>query len=194
MLGILRPDIRACFESRSEDVIEIVKLGIFVVFGALLTLGGLFDDGLAAVAIVVFLFLVARPVAVFASLTGTRTDTPTKAFMSWFGPKGVATMTFALIVLGSGIEDAGQIFNLAALAVFASIIVHGLSDHAGAEWMARRAETGQCGIGMMPRRPTRRDPWRAGTSPRSTFSPTTRRCCTPTTTRGRSRSTFPPAS
>jgi NhaP-type Na+/H+ or K+/H+ antiporter len=141
-LGILRPDIRACFEVRSEEVIEIVKLGIFVVFGALLTLNGLFDDGLAAVAIVVSLFLVARPAAVFAALAGTRTDTPTKAFMAWFGPKGVATMTFALIVLASGIEAGGQLFNLAALAVFASIILHGLTDHAGAEWMARRAETG----------------------------------------------------
>lgn len=138
VLGILRPDIRACFEARSEEVIEIVKLGIFVVFGALLTLGGLFADGLAAVAIVVFLFLVARPVAVFAALAGTRTDAATKGFMSWFGPKGVATMTFSLIVLGAGIDAGREIFDLAALAVFASIIVHGLSDHAGSEWMARR--------------------------------------------------------
>jgi NhaP-type Na+/H+ or K+/H+ antiporter len=140
VLGILRPDIRACFETRSEDVIEIVKLGIFVVFGALLTVGGLLQDGLAAVAIVAFLFLVARPVAVFAALAGTRTDTPTKAFMSWFGPKGVATMTFALIVLGEHVESGQQIFNLAALAVFSSIILHGLTDYAGAEWMGRHAE------------------------------------------------------
>lgn len=141
-LGILRPDVRTGFESRSEEVIEIVKLGIFVVFGALLTLGGLFSDGLAAVAIVVFLFLIARPAAVFVSLAGTGTDTPTKAFMSWFGPKGVATMTFALIVLSSGISAASELFDLAALAVFASIVLHGVTDHAGAEWMARRAEAG----------------------------------------------------
>ena len=45
-LGIRRPDIRECFERRSEDIIEIVKLGVFVVFGSLLTFGGLFGDGL----------------------------------------------------------------------------------------------------------------------------------------------------
>ena len=49
VLGILRPDIREAFERRSEDIIEVVKLGVFVVFGALLTANGLFDDGLAAV-------------------------------------------------------------------------------------------------------------------------------------------------
>src|SRR5206468_12252319 len=67
-LGILRPDIRESFERRSEDVIEIVKLGIFVVFGSLLTFGGLFGDDWAAVAIAVFTLLVARPVAVFTAL------------------------------------------------------------------------------------------------------------------------------
>jgi sodium/hydrogen antiporter len=141
VLGILRPDVRECFESRSEDLIEVVKLGIFVVFGAVLTLDGLFEDGVAAVAIVAFTLLVARPVAVFSALAGTRgVDRETKAFMAWFGPKGVATMTFALFVLGQAIPAGERIFNIAALAVFISIIAHGLTDHAGSEWMARHAE------------------------------------------------------
>jgi sodium/hydrogen antiporter len=141
VLGILRPDIRECFESRSEDVIEVVKVGIFVVFGALLTLGGLFDDGAAAVGIVAFTLLVARPVAVFTALVRTRgVDAPTKAFMAWFGPKGVATMTFSLFVLGQAIPEGERIFNLAALAVLGSIIAHGVTDTAGSEWMARHAQ------------------------------------------------------
>jgi NhaP-type Na+/H+ or K+/H+ antiporter len=60
--------------------------------------------------------------------------------MSWFGPKGVATMTFSLLVLGQRIEAAATIFNLAALTVFCSILAHGVTDTAGAEWLARRAE------------------------------------------------------
>jgi hypothetical protein len=43
-------------------------------------------------------------------------------------------------VLGSAVPDAERIAGIAALAVFASIIAHGLTDHPGAEWMARRAE------------------------------------------------------
>ena len=60
--------------------------------------------------------------------------------MAWFGPKGVATMTFSLLVLGLGVEAGERIFNIAALAVFCSIIAHGLTDTPGAEWIARRAE------------------------------------------------------
>jgi sodium/hydrogen antiporter len=139
-LGIRRPDLSAHFEHQAEDLLEIVKLAVFVVFGSVLTLHGLFGDGWAAVGIVAITLVVARPVAVFAALTGTATDTATRAFMSWFGPKGVATMTFALFVLSDKISAGTRIFNLAALVVFCSVIVHGLTDTPGAEWIARRAE------------------------------------------------------
>lgn len=139
-LGIRRPDIREAVERRSEDVIEIVKLGVFVVFGSLLTFHGLFQDGWAAVAIVVFTLLLARPLAVVLSLIGTRPDFVTRLFMGWFGPKGVATMTFSLLVLGEGLRQGGRIFNIAALAVFVSIVVHGLTDTPGSEAIARHAE------------------------------------------------------
>jgi NhaP-type Na+/H+ or K+/H+ antiporter len=138
VLGIRRPEVRNAFESDAHDVVEIVKLGIFVVFGSLLTLSGLFGDGWAAVAIVALTLLVARPVAIWISLAGTGLSTALKAFMAWFGPKGVATMTFSLLVLSSGFAGDERIFNLAALCVFASILAHGLTDTPGAEWIARR--------------------------------------------------------
>jgi NhaP-type Na+/H+ or K+/H+ antiporter len=140
VLAVRRPDILASFERRSEGVIEAVKLAIFFVFGMLLTFGGLLDDGWAAVGIVAFTLLAARPIAVFVALAGTRTDTATRGFMGWFGPKGVATMTFSLLVLSQGIAAGDRVFHIASLAVLVSIIAHGLTDRAGAEWIARRAE------------------------------------------------------
>ncbi len=139
-LGIRRPDLRTTFEHRSDDIVEIVKLGIFVVFGALLTLDGLFGDGLAAVALVAVTLLVARPVAIWIALLGAGLPAGWTAFMAWFGPKGVATMTFSLLVLADQIPANERIFNLAALCVFVSILAHGLSDTPGSEWIARRAE------------------------------------------------------
>ena len=141
VLGVRRPDVRGYFERQAADMVELVKLGIFVVFGSLLTLHGLFGSGWAAVGVVILTLLVARPIAVFAALAGTRTDVATRAFMSWFGPKGVATMTFSLLVLSQPIGANSTIFNLAALTVFCSILAHGATDTAGAEWLARRAES-----------------------------------------------------
>jgi NhaP-type Na+/H+ or K+/H+ antiporter len=139
-LGIRRHDVREVFEARSDDIVEIVKLGVFVVFGSLLTLDGLFSDGWAAVALVAITLLIARPAAITVALVGTRLPFYLQAFMAWFGPKGVATMTFSLLILADGFAGSERIFNLAALCVFASILAHGLTDTPGAEWVARRAE------------------------------------------------------
>jgi sodium/hydrogen antiporter len=156
VLGIRRPDLRRQFELHGETIVELVKLGIFVVFGSLLTLEALFNDGWAAVGLVAVTFLVARPVAVALALVGTKTDAATRLFMGWFGPKGVATMTFSLIVLDEGIASGQRIFDLTALAVFCSIVLHGLSDTPGVNWIARREQQRQqrelAGVS-----PTRRD-------------------------------------
>jgi NhaP-type Na+/H+ or K+/H+ antiporter len=140
VLGLRRPDLGVHFEERADEIVEIVKLGIFLVFGTLLTFHALAREGWVALALVAFVFLIARPLAVWIALTGTDTDGPTRLFMGWFGPKGVATITFALLVIDRGVAGGGRIFDLAALTVLCSIVVHGLSDTPGAEWIARRSE------------------------------------------------------
>jgi sodium/hydrogen antiporter len=140
VLGVRRPDARAHFERNAEEIVEIVKLGIFFVFGSLLTVHAFTREGWAAVGMVAVMFLLARPLAVWVALSGTRTDPATRLFMGWFGPKGVASMTFALIVLDEGIASGTRIFDLTALVVFCSIILHGITDTPGANWIARRSE------------------------------------------------------
>jgi sodium/hydrogen antiporter len=150
-LGIWRPDIRHCFEDRAEDIIEVVKLGVFLVFGAIFTFDTLFEDGWSTAAIALFTLLAARPIAVFVALAGNhQVDTAGKAFMAWFGPKGVATMTFALFVLGSTVPDGEQIAVIAAVTVFISIIAHGLTDQPGAEWIGRREQSAPEPAGTAP--------------------------------------------
>ncbi len=136
VLGIRRPDLREQYAANAEEIIEIVKLGIFTVFGSLLTLHGLFSGGWGAVGVVAGLFLLARPAAVWVALAGTGVSTAAKAFMAWFGPKGVATMAFSLLVLSRQIAAGPEIFDIAALAVFTSILIHGLTDTPGTNWIA----------------------------------------------------------
>jgi sodium/hydrogen antiporter len=140
VIGVRRPDLREHFAARTEELVEIVKLGIFAVFGSLLTVHGLFGDGWAAVAVVAGTFLLARPAAIWIALAGKQVSNTNKAFMAWFGPKGVATMAFSLLILARQVDAGGRIFNIAALAVFASILLHGLTDTPGTNWIASRGE------------------------------------------------------
>jgi len=64
VFGVRRPEIRAHFEQRADELVEIVKLGIFLVFGSLLTLHALASNGWAALA----LELTFAPLALFRRL------------------------------------------------------------------------------------------------------------------------------
>jgi NhaP-type Na+/H+ or K+/H+ antiporter len=58
--------------------------------------------------------------------------------MAWFGPKGVASMLFALFVLKSDVPTNDLIFDVAAIVIISSIVAHGLTDTVGARWLASR--------------------------------------------------------
>ncbi len=78
--------------------------------------------------------------AVQLSLAGTMMPRPHKAFIAWFGPKGVASMLFALLVLDSDVANGSLVFDVASFVILASILAHGLTDTVGARWIARRME------------------------------------------------------
>ena len=143
VLGVRRPDLRDHFAEGAAEIGEIVKLGVFTVFGSLVTLPGLTTDGWAAVGVVAATLLLARPLAIWIALTGTRLDSAAKAFMAWFGPKGVATMAFSLLILGRQIPAGTRIFNIAALCVVASVVLHGLTETPGVKWIAARGPSGR---------------------------------------------------
>ncbi len=131
-------DVPEGFVEFAENTSAILQVITFFVFGALIVATGFDHSVPPLVLFVVFALLVARPVAVMLSFVRTGIPRPQKLFMAWFGPKGVASMLFALFVLKSQVEDAGLIFDVAAIAIIASIVSHGLTDTVGARWMARR--------------------------------------------------------
>ena len=89
VLSVRRPDVRAHFERNSEEIVEIVKLGIFLVFGSLLTRARVHARGLGgARARRAIVFLIARPLAVWLSLAGTRTDTADAPVHGLVRPEG----------------------------------------------------------------------------------------------------------
>jgi sodium/hydrogen antiporter len=133
-------DLPEGFAEFSENVSTIFQVITFFVFGALIVTTGFHHSVPALIAFIAFALLVARPVAVLASFVRTRIPRTEKLFMAWFGPKGVASMLFALLVLKSNVPDGGLIFDVASLTIVSSIAVHGLTDTIGTTWMRDRAE------------------------------------------------------
>jgi NhaP-type Na+/H+ or K+/H+ antiporter len=137
-LGAAEHDIPDNFIEFSENVSSIFQVLTFFVFGAVIVATGFDSELWPLLVFIPFALLVARPVAVMTALGGTGLPRPHKLFMAWFGPKAVASMLFALLVLDSAVNDSTLIFQVAAFVILVSIVVHGLTDTLGASWIERR--------------------------------------------------------
>jgi len=137
-LGFSEHEITERFAVFSENVSTIFQVLTFFVFGAIIVGTGFDGEVLALAVFIALALLVARPVAVMLSLAGTKLPRPQKAFIAWFGPKGVASMLFALLVLDEPVKNGSLVFDVAAFAIVASILAHGLTDTVGARWIERR--------------------------------------------------------
>ncbi|HWA55428.1 MAG TPA: cation:proton antiporter [Solirubrobacterales bacterium] len=131
-------EVPAGFVEFAENASAILQVLTFFVFGALIVATGFHHSVPPLVLFVLFALLLARPLAVLLSFAKTGIPRPQKLFMAWFGPKGVASMLFALFVLKSDVADSNLIFDIAAITIIASIAAHGLTDTVGAQWLARR--------------------------------------------------------
>lgn len=113
----------------TEGVLLIMAAFLFI--GALMIPPGLATlDWQVAVAVLLSLFAV-RPLAIWLSMIGTGATNRTKLFLGWFGPRGLATALFTLLVLAE-FEDklmSERIMAVTAFAVLLSTLVHGVSAH-----------------------------------------------------------------
>ena len=87
--------------------------------------------------------LIVRPLAIGLSLAGTGLDRATKAFFGWFGPRGLASILFALLIVeGTDLVHGETIFNTVMIAVFLSTVLHGITAAPFARrYGARNSET-----------------------------------------------------
>jgi NhaP-type Na+/H+ or K+/H+ antiporter len=137
-LGASEREVPAGFVEFAENSSAILQVLTFFVFGGLIYATGFHHSVPPLVLFVAFALLIARPVAVLLSFLRTGIPQSEKLFMAWFGPKGVASMLFALFVLKSDVGNNALIFDTAAIAIIASIVAHGLTDTIGAKWLAKR--------------------------------------------------------
>ena len=137
-LAVARHEIPETFATFNETVSATFQVITFFVFGALIVATGWSGNTLALLVFIPFALLIARPASVWLSFVGLSLPRSHKVFIAWFGPKGVASMLFALFVLNSTAPDRTLVFDIASFVVLSSILAHGLTDTVGAAWIQRR--------------------------------------------------------
>jgi NhaP-type Na+/H+ or K+/H+ antiporter len=108
---------------------EVMALVVWFLFGAVLVPVAVHGVSPAMVAYALLSLTVVRMVPVAASLAGSGQDRSTVLFVGWFGPRGLASVVFALLA----VEELGETptvdlaVGAVALTVLLSVLLHGVS-------------------------------------------------------------------
>ena len=115
----------------AEQVEKFMELAAILLLGSLLTSAGLGEPGWAGWGLALVLLVVIRPLATVISLLGGNVETrPGRAFVAWFGVRGVGTLYYAATVVTGGYLSGGEekvVVWTAIACVIVSIVVHGVT-------------------------------------------------------------------
>ena len=108
---------------------EVMALAVWFLFGAALVPVALDHASWSTVAYAFLSLTVVRMVPVALSLVGLGLDALTVAFVGWFGPRGLASVVFALLAIEELGESkvVGQAVAIVTLTVLLSVLAHGVS-------------------------------------------------------------------
>ncbi len=130
----------------TESEGQILTWAAFLLLGLALLPQALAHLTWSTFALIATSLFVVRPLAIWISLIGTDASPTTRLFFGWFGPRGLATALFALLVtkqVGHGLAE--DVLYLAINAVWISALLHGLTAVPGANWYSARVkEMGDC--------------------------------------------------
>lgn len=83
-----------------------------------------------------------RILPMYLALTGSGETMHSRLFLGWFGPRGLASIVFAVIVLDSELPGAEMMSVVVVCAVLFSLVAHGLSARPLAKWIATKEASG----------------------------------------------------
>ncbi|MGA9870758.1 MAG: cation:proton antiporter, partial [Rhodococcus sp. (in: high G+C Gram-positive bacteria)] len=127
--GAIRKRVGGEISHLIEELGDLFNAITFIVFGAVLLSLALGHLTWQIVLYSVLSLTVVRMVPVTLSLFGLHARTPTIAFIGWFGPRGLATIVFAILILEEHNDLPNQelILTTAATTIALSILAHGIT-------------------------------------------------------------------
>ncbi len=111
-----------------EELGGVLSAVSFIVFSAVLLGPNLGDATWAIVLYAVLSLTIVRMLPVAAAMVGTGARRPTVAFLGWFGPRGLASIVFAVILVEEGgLPHESLLVTTIVVTIGLSILAHGLT-------------------------------------------------------------------
>lgn len=126
LFGYLAKEQRHQLLSSSEGIGELFSMITWILFGALIC-PSIQHITWQMVCYAVLSLTVIRMLPIFVSLIGSKVSIKGRLFLGWFGPRGMATIVFTVIVMDSNLPSNSLIVTTAALTIVSSVFLHGLT-------------------------------------------------------------------
>lgn len=126
----------------NEQLERIGEVGIMLLVGAMISTRYLPE---VALWFVPLLFLVIRPIAAAIGLLGTDTNRVQRAYISWFGVRGIGSMYYLMFAVVHGLEEemAREMIGLTLTVIASSVVIHGISVTPMMAWYNRRFDAAE---------------------------------------------------
>ncbi|MEM7199786.1 MAG: cation:proton antiporter [Planctomycetota bacterium] len=139
-LGNTARGVCACLYEFGEAEGQLLTLLVFLVLGAAVLPEALGEATGVAVLYALLSLTVLRMVPVALALLGTGLRPASGAFLGWFGPRGLASILFALLVVEEGRLATGPLLmTVVVLTVAGSTVLHGMTAYPLAQRYGRYA-------------------------------------------------------
>jgi len=145
LFGILTKDLREEFLLAAEGTGDTLALVTWVIFGAAVVGQAVGHFSWLILLYAILSLTLIRMLPVFLSLTGSGIDTEGKLFIGWFGPRGLASIVFAVIVVNSELANTGPLAMTVVCTIALSIIFHGITANPWAKAYGERRRQAQPG-------------------------------------------------
>jgi len=127
------------FLRASEGIGDTLALITWVIFGSAVVGQAVGNFSWMILLYSVLSLTVIRMLPVYLCLTGSGIDSEGKLFIGWFGPRGLASIVFAVIVINSGLPDSGPLAMTVVCTITLSIVAHGLTANPWVRAYGKRA-------------------------------------------------------
>ena len=141
LFGYLAKDATHKLVLAAEGTGETLALVTWMLFGAMV-IGPAFQAFSWEVVVYALLSLtVIRVVPIFLSLGGLGESVSSRLFLGWFGPRGLASIVFAIIVINAEVPGGELLALVVICTVFMSLVAHGISANPLAKWLGKKENT-----------------------------------------------------
>lgn len=141
LFGIIAKKEREQLVLAAEGIGDLMALVTWTLFGAFVVGSMFIEINFKAIIYALLSLTVIRMLPVIVALFNSGIEKKGKIFMGWFGPRGLASIVFVVMIMDKDLPNNHVIVLVTVWTILLSVLAHGLSANPYANWLGKHSKT-----------------------------------------------------